>query len=853
MKTILLINQKLSSIKEYLKKNKLLALALIILFTLLFIFIVYRVYINIHFLLEDDIQLKISSEGESLDIHYRDKPNITYHIEIQNSFLCKATCKYDFEDISSSTTLEKGIYPIDGPIKRFEKTFQLSVDRAGKGQKLYSFTAECNNVRTYFCPTNEEKRKKTSILTLNYDLSDYEQFLKETLKMNITQFSAKLSVIDKDIQELNAKFFDLGFQLNLNEFAEEKESLNNEFNRIVLEFENIERIWSEEDYLLLEELVYRDYDERISNINLLVDELNEGIDETLRKHNDYVERINTLGRVISADNYTRLYFEERNISLLREYKKIISRINKIGLEISENRFSNYTFLSEEIKSIEHDLMLQNKRIQENFRSSYLHGEYLDYMEKSYLCNLKSICLDKIDFPSAIINSINVDYSKVVVVCDSLEYIKSVHKVENNKSSVKIANYNLDEVKPIIGKAKEYSLSKSKEESYKSITQISASYEQNISLNILLNISKFDGQIPLVDYGNFAEKEILGLVDLDISSESKILQENFCKVVAQVNESKSGDSIVSLEQVKYVTRSNFTSRVNIVLTPNYPICCVFGECKRCCTQHECRADPQLYPVLFLHGHAFNSDNSPDFSLDAFNKIQSKLQEEGFITAGTITPISDYREIKKGDWGISSKPISVKGSYYLVSYYNLGDYSLASQKSESIETYAIRLKELIDILKFRTGRDKVNILAHSMGALVARSYIQIFGEDDVDKMILIASPNKGISGRVAGYCPVLGEKKECHDMSSESIFIKRINDPAKQPKKVNITNIVGLGCSNGNLDGDGIVTKRNAELDSANNYYINGSCPSISRPLHSQILDIDLYPEVYNLVKSALDSN
>ena len=59
----------------------------------------------------------------------------------------------------------------------------------------------------------------------------------------------------------------------------------------------------------------------------------------------------------------------------------------------------------------------------------------------------------------------------------------------------------------------------------------------------------------------------------------------------------------------------------------------------------------------------------------------------------------------------------------------------------------LKELIDLLKFRTGRDKVVIVAHSMGGLVARSYMQIFGDEDVDKIIMITTPNKGVSGSVS----------------------------------------------------------------------------------------------------------
>ena len=214
-----------------------------------------------------------------------------------------------------------------------------------------------------------------------------------------------------------------------------------------------------------------------------------------------------------------------------------------------------------------------------------------------------------------------------------------------------------------------------------------------------------------------------------------------------------------------------------------------------------------------------------------------------------PVSDYSGIREGEWGAIPMPISVKGSYYSISYYNLSGYSLATQKSENIETYAIRLKELIDLLKFRTGKDKVIIISHSMGSLVARSYMAIFGDSSVYKLIMLDSPNKGVSGQVSSYCPILGEKKECNDMSENSIFIKRLNDPLKIPKNARLYNIIGIGCDMGGKTGDGVVTKENAELSYAKNYYINGTC-STTKPLHTAMLNIDKYPEVYRAIKSIL---
>jgi pimeloyl-ACP methyl ester carboxylesterase len=56
----------------------------------------------------------------------------------------------------------------------------------------------------------------------------------------------------------------------------------------------------------------------------------------------------------------------------------------------------------------------------------------------------------------------------------------------------------------------------------------------------------------------------------------------------------------------------------------------------------------------------------------------------------------------------------------------------------------LKHKVDEIKQITNSDCVDIIAHSMGGLVARSYIQSDNyEDDVDRLILLGTPNHGSS--------------------------------------------------------------------------------------------------------------
>jgi uncharacterized alpha/beta hydrolase family protein len=842
-----------NKLKDFFSKNRKIIIILSIALLLFFSYALYRAWINFHFLTTDDILLDLKPQDSSFSVHYGENPNITFSVDLENSLFCNAQCSYEFSDISLKYVVENGSFTRRGIGKKFEKEFQLSADRSGTGQKIYTFSVQCNNIRTYFCPTDENKRKRTSFVTLNYDLSDYELFLKDTIKDNITRLIKELEKIDVKMQELNSRFFDLGFIINLNNIENEKEILNNDYNSIVMEFENLERVWSEEDYLLLSELFNLGYGSKIEGISQRIGDINSKISNVLDRHNAIISDLNAMDYELRIDNSTVNFLGKINDSLIFRHKIFLEKIRELKSEVNANSFVSYSALEGDLDELKSSFEVFKDDKRGNFLYPYLAGNYYLNLEKEILCSIKGLCMNWRGFASIILNSLHTDYDEIYLICSSLESIKIIHAEENNKSAKFAENYDYGAIADTLEYAKNKKIEFAKKTIFDEIKNIYVDSEANSSLQLLTNISRFDFNVSgEIDYNTLSEDEALSLIHSNFSEDSEKYFDNYCKPKGEFDISGYFSGVMRTNEINDVKLGNFTSRIKIELTPNYPVCCVFNECKRCCTREECKNDPLLYPVLFLHGHSFNKDNSPDFSLDVFNKIQAQLQEDGYISAGTITPVSDYSEINQGEWGLSSKPISVKGSYYLVSYYNLGSYSIATQKSENIETYAIRLKELVELLKFRTGKDKVNIIAHSMGSLVARSYIQIFGSDSVDKLIMIAAPNNGISGKVNNYCPIFGEKKECYDMSENSIFIKKLNDPLKIPKNIDIYNIVGVGCSMDGKEGDGIILKENAELDYGQNYFINGTCGGISKLLHTQILDIEKYPEVYSLISSVLET-
>lgn len=277
------------------------------------------------------------------------------------------------------------------------------------------------------------------------------------------------------------------------------------------------------------------------------------------------------------------------------------------------------------------------------------------------------------------------------------------------------------------------------------------------------------------------------------------------------------------------------------------CCLFGKCGECLNESESN-DEKTYPVILLHGHDFNKKASAEYSLYDFQEIQAALENDSYLNAGTII-INSEDNRTEGIWGKMNIPVTVIASYYFDIYKNKEENKVIETKTDSINTYAIRLKEIVDIVKYKTGKDKVIIVTHSMGGVVARRYVQIFGADDVDKMILIASPNKGLDGNILSICSLLGASTECKELDKNGLFMNKLNYDSSA--KVPIYNIIGIGCGMTGETGDGIVKNSSAYLEGAENYYVEGSCEELKFSyLHNTLIEDAKYPEVYELILQSL---
>lgn len=112
-------------------------------------------------------------------------------------------------------------------------------------------------------------------------------------------------------------------------------------------------------------------------------------------------------------------------------------------------------------------------------------------------------------------------------------------------------------------------------------------------------------------------------------------------------------------------------------------------------------------------------------------------------------------------------------------NIVTINLSSWHNEEVLTELVAKK--VDELRHRLGVDKVNLVGHSMGGIIARNYIQLRGgSEKVDGCVILGSPHFGSKLTPFSIAP-LGKA-----IVPGSDFLQRLNK-APVPTGVQITNI------------------------------------------------------------------
>lgn len=174
----------------------------------------------------------------------------------------------------------------------------------------------------------------------------------------------------------------------------------------------------------------------------------------------------------------------------------------------------------------------------------------------------------------------------------------------------------------------------------------------------------------------------------------------------------------------------------------------------------------YPVIFVYGIAGNF-NHWERTLKTISG--SNYYNIGFLPSGKV--FHNYHGEKQNLW------------IWNASYYTSD--IVAESVHGNLTLYAERLQELIGVIKGITQKDKVVIIAHSMGGLVSRKYMTLSRSnwDSVYKILTVATPNEGVSTSVG----VVGQLA---DLTKNGKFIKKLNaDWARMENKESKWGVIG----------------------------------------------------------------
>jgi len=759
-----------------------------------------KTFLYLNFILGNDIIIHLDADKEELNLVRGEEELINFKAGVITNPFCTAECKSSFEDISNNKTIDDNNFKLT-PGMPITKEYKIRVDDFGEGQKLYRFRLECIGLASFLCHTKGESTSRNILVTVEYNLTESERKLKEDLKNKLIDLKERLSDLATRENEVELMINELDNRVSIDETKKEFDNAEKEISKLIENLNVLKKTWEKQDYYELSKKFKNADIESIKTADLII-KIDRNISDSVFLYNNFAnelnetrERLSEIKEILVLDEDIALEINE-NIKVFNSVIKSFKSRNEISKKRTEVYSINYSvgILYESIKSYERKETLK--------RSLEVDINY------DALCMLNQTCVKR---PSRA----NQTEFELKNACDEIEQLKVIYI---NISKNHYANGSADAIKKDIAE-------------------------------------KYLNELPEDGYNNEIIKEILSIYIKNLTADAyginstEILkqfikdQPESCQKINITYYDLNNESIELIEEEE-------TMPVKIGIEFDEPSlkCCVFGKCSPCCLSEECINDPSKFPVVFVHGHSVNKKTSADYSLDVFNKLQKELEKDGYLNAGSIslyTPV----DTSPGVWGLSQAPVSIKASYYFDVFKEPENYVVVQTKSENIDTYALRLEEIIQTIKHRTGKPRVVIIAHSMGGLVSRRYLQIFGEEDVEKLIMIGTPNHGIEGDIAHVCPIIGDKYACRDMAVNSLFMNKLN--RGELPNIDIYMIIGDGCLMDGQPGDGTVLVKNAKLEGemVKNFIINGTCDGL-KMLHSKMIDPQLYPEVYKIIKQAL---
>jgi len=839
-----------------------------------------------------NLAITVNSNKVSLNLIHGQSETITFTVDHDNNF-CSVSCEYFFYNWDTNQLIDAGTEEVS-VIGQLSKTYTLkapSKQEGGiSGQNKYLFRAECQDTG-FLCFTDATDTEDSPLITLNYDLSATEKSAKQYVDNYLTNIQSDLDESEKKLFNIETKFNELPNNIKISDLKSTFNSLDSSFNSNKGKYDSLKSSYDNLDFINAKSTLESSSLLTSSDLKNNIVKLDTDLQNRIDLHNKVANKITELSNELNKLS--------KDVTILKEtttFNSIKKMIDDLSGRFNSGTFESYESVEGEISPIDDKIKNFQQRLKT--KKDELIGNIINILEneKSRVCSIKNYCtlnLNIIKSQNFVTSVNNLCDSSIVRLKEAFDnanqqdygiYTENLTIVDETNKIISQKNQKIQElnsiVKSLFDLINKNNLELNIEECNEEFSKTIQSYAlENTELNFIdtginkcnelkntatdevsvkessffFKIKRFFINIFTPDKLKFQPIEEITL--LEIPKEPTFIEliqdvKDFSKTYCDVDLSLAPLSQIKISVAQAKGKTLGTTSIQDTVE-HQSQCKVFGVIRPCCEDNECRNDKKSFPIIFLHGHSFQLADSPQYSLDAFNKIRDSLIEEGYLIGGTILPTSEYGDVPQGDWGKSGAPVTIKVTYYYGVYNEQGRVINKPSKSESISTYAKRINDIIELIKYRTGRDQVNIIAHSMGGLVSREYIRQFGSDSVYKLIMIGTPNHGIYGQVADSCSFFGAGTECAEMESTSNFITTLNSGDETIGDTKYYTIAGSGCIFTGIDGDGVVRSSSVPLEGATNYKINGQCSGFfNRDFHGELLNPSKYNEVLDYIKGIL---
>ncbi|MFW6047610.1 MAG: esterase/lipase family protein, partial [Candidatus Woesearchaeota archaeon] len=726
---------------EFVRFCFVLALLIVIYFALTFIFQFRGSY-------AEQIMMDINPQYEYLSLAQGEEAEVLIETDINTNLFCGCSCEYVLRDLSQGGILDNGSLSFYN-YENFEFSFMLNADKLGSGQELFLFEINCVVEESRFCSESNVPIMRSSLITLNYGPSEEDLLKKEELETLIDEATALFSGARSNILSAETKISNFS-SMKTNHLSNELFKLKLFESILEQDLENVNEVWSSQNFSLIQQSISDNkLLEKAIHFNEESDDLIHFIESERRIHNLIIDNLIELNDSMAYLGDLRKSIllsdmSEPSPSLFNLYTKS-SQFKSI---VEGGDFESYRDLNSSLTDL---LNLKNS----------LNESYIDILNNSSN-NLSAVVLTK--------NLLSADLCMVQNLSGCGDYFTEDEVVENLSGVRELVNYSAnfyDDLSNLINLKNDLSLRINSSRENMSSSLLDGVDLQKLKIEYLF-VEDYKG---VFDEGSY-EFELLDDYSSTLQNSSSVNLSNLQVVynsseyflplsylddelnelveVCSVEDYSLGELVVGFEPYFEINRS--VSNVSFIDDVS-AICCFDSQCSACCDYEGCRDDLR-YPLIAVHGYSFYSYNSAFHSANAFNDFSRKALEDGlYYPAGIIGPgfHPDYRLY---DLSRSVIPPLFKATYYEVLNFEeigKGEYNI---KSFSIRDYADNLYELVEFVKNVTGRDKVDLVAHSMGGLVTRSYVDKYGDDSLNKIVLVGTPNKGVPLRLLYLCKFFG---------------------------------------------------------------------------------------------------